>query len=214
MPKKVKIERESPEEQDTAVEIEYLPDPAEKEDDRGDRKTGKGPAGEKALRSKLQKKEEEIKMLKNEVEGLKEDYLRMAAEKDNLRKRLEREKDDFFRYALSDLLKEFLAVLDNFERALHSHKTDEGESLIQGLELIYKQFMDVLKRQGVSPIEKKDNTFDPRVEQAFMTEESDEVDEPTVGEEYQKGYMLHDRLLRPALVKVVLPAKKQAEEDK
>ena len=164
-------------------------------------------AADKALKAKLKKREDEIKQLREDAEDLKNDFLRLAAEKDNLRKRLEREKSDYFQFALSDVLKEFLTVLDNFERALASGNREDCDSLREGIELIYKQYLDLLKKQGVQPIVCEDTAFDPRIQQAFMTEESEEVDEPTVGEEFQKGYMHHERLLRPSLVKVFLPKK-------
>ena len=111
------------------------------------------------------------------------------------------------------MLKEFLMVLDNFERALESKNREDRGSLRKGIELIYKQYQDLLKKQGVQPIVRDDASFDPRIQQAFMTEESDEVDEPTVGEEFQKGYIHHERLLRPALVKVLLPKKRPGKEE-
>jgi molecular chaperone GrpE len=73
--------------------------------------------------------------------------------------------------------------------------------------MIYKQYKDLLMKQGVKPIEIKEKKFDPHLHQAFMTEESEDVEEPEVAEELQKGYTLHNRLLRPALVKVVVPKK-------
>ena len=145
-----------------------------------------------------------------EVKNMRDEYMRAVADKDNLRKRLEREKTDFFQFALSDLLKEFLEILDNFERALGSEQED-SQSLRSGIELIYKQILDLLKKQGVIPIIHEDKVFDPQFHQAFMSQDSEDVTEPTIGEEFQKGYMLHDRLLRPALVKVLLPIKKKEE---
>ncbi len=100
-----------------------------------------------------------------------------------------------------------MVILDNFERALSHEQKDDCQSLREGVELIYKQLLDVLKRQGVEPIEIEDEKFDPRIQQAFITEESSEISEPTVSEELQKGYRLHDRLLRPSMVKVLMPKK-------
>jgi molecular chaperone GrpE len=166
----------------------------------------KGDAGAE-LRAKLKKKEAEIKKLRKEFKSIKELYLRIAAEKDNLRKRLEREKTDYFQFALSEILKEFLSVLDNFERALGNEVHSDCKGFQDGIEMIYKQYMDVIKKQGVEPIEIEEGKFDPRHHQAFITEESDSVTEPEVSEELQKGYLLHERLLRPSLVKVLLPKK-------
>lgn len=213
MPKTIKIEKpkELKKSPDEEVEIEFLNREGENlkkqplQDAAGDMED-EGDVGKK-LRVKLKKKESEIRKLCKEVKSIKEQYLRMAAEKDNLRKRLEREKNDYFQYALSESLKEFLAVLDNFERALGSEVHSDCKGFQEGIEMIYKQYMNVLKKQGVEPIEIEEGEFDPRRQQAFITEESDSVTEPEVSEELQKGYLLHERLLRPSLVKVLVPKK-------
>ncbi len=212
MTKKIETEQDIQEGQERDIEIEFLTDTAKGAKKKGTASTAKKAVADKALKAKLKKKEEELKELKKAQEDLRDEFLRLAAEKDNLRKRLEREKNDYFQFALSDVLKEFLAVLDNFERALESEKGEGGESLREGIEMIYKQYLDLLKKQGVHPIINEDSVFDPRIQQAFMTEESDEIEEPTVGEEFQRGYMHHDRLLRPALVKVLLPKKAEEQE--
>ena len=162
----------------------------------------------KILKDKLNKLESEIKLLKTENEKLKEEYLRKIAEMENLRKRLEREKSEFYQYALSELLIELFDVLDNLERALETQSKGNGKSFREGIEMIYKQYQDLLMKQGVKPIEIKEKKFDPHLHQAFMTEESEDVEEPEVSEELQKGYTLHNRLLRPALVKVLVPKKR------
>ena len=160
----------------------------------------------KTLKNKLSKKEKEIKLFKKEQEESKDKYLRLAAEMDNLRKRIEKEKEDHYQYALSEFMKELLVVLDNFERALES-EGDDGKSFREGMRLIHKQYMDLLMKKGLRPIELQNKKFDPNLHQAFVTEESEEVEEPMIGEEYQKGYSLHERLIRPALVKVIVPKK-------
>jgi molecular chaperone GrpE len=161
----------------------------------------------KILKDKLNKQESENKLLKTENKKLKEEYLRKIAEMENLRKRVEREKGEFYQYALSELLKELFDVLDNFERALETQNKGNGKSLREGIEMIYKQYQDLLMKQGVKPIEIKEKKFDPHLHQAFITEESEDVEEPEVVEELQRGYTLHNRLLRPALVKVAVPKK-------
>ena len=162
---------------------------------------------EKALKNKIKKKDAEIKHLKKEVGELKSEYLRQLADKENLRKRLEREKSEYYQSALNEILTEFLNVLDNFERALQSDTLDTEEGFREGVEMIYKMFVSVLNKQGVQPIDIKNTKFDPRFHQAFSTEESSDVNEPMVADEYQKGYTLNGRLLRPSLVKVVVPKK-------
>ncbi|MCJ7579803.1 MAG: nucleotide exchange factor GrpE [Candidatus Aminicenantes bacterium] len=161
----------------------------------------------KGLKNKIKKKDTEIKHLKMEIGEFKAEYLRQLADKENLRKRREREKTEYYQSALSDILIEFLSVLDNFERALKSDTSDTEESFREGVEMIHKMFVSVLDKQGIQHIEIKNAKFDPRFHQAFSSEESSDVKEPMVGEEYQKGYTLHDRLLRPSLVKVVVPRK-------
>ena len=129
---------------------------------------------------------------------------------ENLRKRFEREKTEFQQYALSDVMLELLAIGDNFERALRSEPSDaDGKIFREGIELILRMFQSLLTKHGVRPIVIENGAFDPSFHHAMMVEESDQVEEPTVAEELQKGYLLHDRLLRPTLVKVLVPKKGQ-----
>ncbi|MCK7484055.1 MAG: nucleotide exchange factor GrpE [Candidatus Moduliflexus flocculans] len=129
---------------------------------------------------------------------------------ENLRKRFDRERTEFQQYALSGLLLELLDVNDNFERALQSASAGgEGKTFREGVELIFRMFQSLLAKNGVRPIELKDRAFDPNFHHAMTVEESEEVREPEVVEELQKGYMHHDRLLRPALVRVRVPKKGQ-----
>lgn len=140
--------------------------------------------------------------LRQENQDLKNRYLRTLADFDNLRKRTEREKADFFRYATSAVLKDLLPVLDNFDRAMeHSQADDEFH---KGVELIYKQLYDVLYKHGLRPIDEVGAHFDPNIHEAVVREEDASVPSHTVTAILQKGYFLHDRLLRPALVKVAV----------
>ncbi len=204
-----------------AEEIEYLPDgagpgtpkapegggpvsgepapPASPEKDQG--------AGTKHLKDKLKKREAEIRHLKKEMEDLKDQYVRKLADTENLRKRLEREKSEYLQFALSEVLLEFLGILDNFERALQSAGEADGKTFREGVELIYRMTQNFLVKRGVQPIEVKDGAFDPALHHAVAVEESAEVAEPRVTEVMQKGYLLHNRLLRPSLVKVAVPKK-------
>lgn len=208
-------EKESAESQpatETGDEVEFIAVQPEEEGQPGDVKLKPSePAAEetKGLKSKLKKKEAEIKALKKEVDQLRDKYLRALAEMDNLRKRLEREKIEFRNYALFDFLREFLVILDNFERALQSYDQTDGKTFREGVEMIYRLTMDLLLKKGVVPIEVKDKRFDPARHQAVMTEESEEVEEPEVAEELQRGYLHHERLLRPTMVKVIIPKKKE-----
>ena len=159
----------------------------------------------------IRKLEEEKERLEKENAELLNKYLRKLADFDNYKKRLEREKQEYYIYALADFLRELLPIVDNFERAL---STTEGdlETFKMGVELIYKQLINLLTKEGVREVEIGEK-FDPNVAQAIDREESEEVEEPKVAQVLQKGYFLGERLLRPALVKVLVPAKKEKEED-
>jgi len=149
---------------------------------------------------------EEIASLKKENLEWKDKALRTLADTDNLRKRLEREKNEFFQFALTDILKDVLMVLDNLERALHADDSSRS-GFREGIELIRKQILDLVAKRGVTPIERPDGHFDPTIHQALLTEEAEGIEEPMIEKELQKGYLLNDRLLRPALVKVLIPKK-------
>ncbi|MCJ7682230.1 MAG: nucleotide exchange factor GrpE [Candidatus Aminicenantes bacterium] len=184
--------------QDDDMEIEYLTAASEEDDKIQEKKRS-------ALIKKLKK---DVEALSAKNQKIREEYLRQMADKENLRKRLEKEKKDYFQYALGELIKEFLVILDNLERALASAGSPETEKgLKEGVEMILKQFQGLLTRQGVVPIDVSDKEFNPHIHQAFMTEESDDVDEMLIKEELQKGYKIHDRLLRPTMVKVAVPKK-------
>ena len=133
---------------------------------------------------------------------LKDRYLRTLADFENFRKRSEREKSDFFKYALAGLMRELLPVLDNFDRAL-DHAA-EGDDFHRGLLLVYKQMFDTLTKHGLRPIDESNVPFDPKIHEAVVREEDPSVPSHTVIAVLQKGYFLHDRLLRPAMVKVAV----------
>jgi molecular chaperone GrpE len=188
-----------------AGEVPESPAPAKKEPEEKPHAEGS-----RQLKEKLKKKEAELKGLKKELDDLKEAHLRRLADMENLRKRFEREKTEFQQYALNSLMLELLDIGDNFERALQSAGSEtDGKTFRDGVELIFRMFQSLLTRQGVRPIVLESRVFDPNFHHAMTVEESDQVTEPTVAEELQKGYMLHDRLLRPALVKVLVPKKGQ-----
>ncbi|HUP45665.1 MAG TPA: nucleotide exchange factor GrpE [Thermoanaerobaculia bacterium] len=137
-------------------------------------------------------------------------YMRTLADFENFRKRIEREKAEYFKYALAGTFKDFLPVLDNFDRAL-AH-AEEGDDFHKGVLLIYKQLFDILKKAGLRPIEEQGVAFDPNVHEAVIREENPEVSNQTVIDVMQKGYFLHDRLLRPALVKVAVGGPERGDD--
>ena len=142
--------------------------------------------------------------LTQEKTSLYDQLLRRQAEFDNYRKRVEREKSEIYQRARAEVLLEFLPVLDNFERALSSLEMSEGDakSMQHGIELIHKQFNDALVKFGLQPVESVGQAFDPNLHEAVTIEPTEEHEENMVLEEFQRGYKLGDRLLRPAKVKV------------
>jgi len=141
---------------------------------------------------------------------LQDRVLRTLADFENFRKRSEREKQDFFKYALASTIKDLLPVLDNFDRALEH--AEEGDEFHKGVLLIYKQLFESLQRHGVTPINEAGVRFDPNIHEGVVREEDPSVPNHTVVAILQKGYFLHDRLLRPALVKVAVGGPEEAAE--
>ncbi len=138
-----------------------------------------------------------------EAAGARDRMLRALAEVENDRKRLDREKKDYLRFANEGLVSELLPVLDNFDRALKTpSSSSEDDSYRQGVEMIYRQLKSVLEKQGLKEIKAEGQPFDPFFHEAVQEEETDEYPEGTVLEELQKGYLFQGRLLRPTVVKV------------
>ena len=138
----------------------------------------------------------------DELREARDRYLRTLADFENYRKRADREKTEFFKYALAGTLKDLLPVLDNFDRGLEH--ADQGDEFHKGMLLIYKQLYDVLQKHGLKPIDEGGVHFDPNIHEAVVREDDPSVPSHTVVAILQKGYFLHDRLLRPALVKVAV----------
>ena len=144
----------------------------------------------------------DVEALKAERDALQDRLLRTAAEFDNYRKRIDRERRDQSESAAAGLLAEVLPVVDNLERALQAPAGPGAAGYRAGVELIHRQLLDLLRKRGVTPIEALGTDFDPRFHQAVSQETSDAHRDGEVMEEMQRGYMLGDRLLRPAMVKV------------
>ena len=145
--------------------------------------------------------------------GDRERVLRLQAEFENFKRRVEREKEDFYRHATSGLVGQLLPVVDNFERALlHADEDPRGSGpFLDGVRLIHKQLFEVLTRHGLCAVETVGRPFDPEVHEAVATEESTTVPANTVLAEFQAGYLFHGRLLRPAMVKVSAAPGNQVE---
>ena len=146
----------------------------------------------------------EIAALQAELADLRDRSVRTLADFENYRRRSEKERDDLRRFAIADVLRDFLPVVDNLQRALTAGGAVEDLKL--GVELTLRQFQDLLRQRGVIEVPAVGSAFDPTVHEAVAREEDASVQAPTVTAELQRGYTLHGRLLRPALVKVAMPA--------
>ncbi|WP_339222741.1 nucleotide exchange factor GrpE [Paenibacillus sp. FSL W7-1332] len=145
----------------------------------------------------------ELEKLQAEVLEHQQRTLRVQADFDNFRRRTQKEKEDLGKYASSKLITELLPVIDNFERALQaSEENPEFESFSKGVSMIFRQLESVLATEGLTAMKSVGEPFNPEYHQAIMQVESDEYEEGIVVEEVQKGYMLKDKVLRPAMVKV------------
>jgi molecular chaperone GrpE len=141
---------------------------------------------------------------RDELAAMREKYLRALADFDNYRKRIERERGEAARTAMIEPLRGFLGVVDNLDRALRAGGS--LDDLKAGVEMILRQTGDLLRRLGVEEVEALGRPFDPSVHEAVVRYEDSAVDEQTVSEEFQKGYLYQGRLLRPAMVKVAVPS--------
>ncbi len=145
---------------------------------------------------------DELPAALEEKQSLQDRLLRTAAEFDNYRKRVERERRELTDYAASDVLYDLLPIVDDLERALEAKPDADAEIYRQGVDLILKQMHDLLRKRGVTPVEALGTDFDPNFHQAVMHDASAEHREGEVMQELRRGYMLRNRLLRPAMVKV------------
>jgi len=160
-----------------------------------------------SLRQQLESKETEAK-------NYYERFLRQAAELENYKKRSARERDDAIRYANESLLKDLLPVVDNLERAIaHASGGGNGKPLVEGVEMVLRGLADVLTKHGAMPILAQGQPFDPTKHEAMTQVETDDHEPNSVVEELHKGYMLRDRLLRPALVSVAKAVKTREKKN-
>jgi molecular chaperone GrpE len=169
----------------------------------GDRQTAAAPAA-----AATASPEDEVVKLRREVADLRDRSMRTLADFDNFRKRNERERQDLKKYALAETLRDLLGVIDNLELALSAAGATAGtaaDDLKRGVEMIHRQMLDFLRSHGAKEIAALGQPFDPTVHEAVSREEDPTVKTPTVTGEMRRGYFLHDRLLRPAMVKVSVP---------
>jgi molecular chaperone GrpE len=147
--------------------------------------------------------QQENNQLKQQLEEEENRYLRLQADFDNFRRRSRLDAEAAQKYRAQSLVADILPALDNFERALQVNTADEQtKSVLQGVEMVYRQLVEALQKEGVEAIESVGKTFDPYEHQAVMQVEDDEYEPNTVVEELQKGYKLKDKIIRPAMVKV------------
>ena len=186
--------KEASEDEEVSDNEEEEPDEEQEPDEEDeDKKSGKKLFGKK---NKKDKKDEKI-------EELTDRLTRQMAEFDNFRKRTEKEKSQMYEIGAKDIIEKMLPVVDNFERGLDAVKEeDKDDPFIQGMEMVYKQLMTVLGELGVKPIEAVGKEFDPNLHNAVMHVEDENFGENIIAEEFQKGYMYRDSVVRHSMVKV------------
>ncbi len=148
--------------------------------------------------------DDEVEQLRAEVADLRDRSARTLADFDNFRKRSDKERDEERRFATADVFRELLPVIDNLERAVSAQGSEQD--LKVGVELILRQIQELLATSGVERVAAMGEVFDPQFHDAVSRHEDDSIDNPMVSEELQSGYTMHGRLLRPAVVKVAMPA--------
>jgi molecular chaperone GrpE len=159
--------------------------------------------------------ESRIKILEAETIDLKDKLLRKQADFENFRKRMLRERDEAARYANGALLSDLISVIDDFERAIRSaEESKDFAGFLTGISMVEKQLVELLEtRWGLKRFASVGEGFDPNKHEAVLKVEGPADAKPTVVEDFQKGYYLHDRVLRPAKVKVMVPAVVKTEEE-
>jgi molecular chaperone GrpE len=156
-----------------------------------------------ATGQKSPSQEKDIASLEAALESEKDRFMRLSAEFDNYRKRKQREIDEFRKFANETVFKQFLSVVDNLERAIVSAETNKDpDSLLEGVKMTHKEILKVFQDFNVKTVKAENQSFDPNFHQAVTQKETDEVPENTITDVLQTGYLLHDRLIRPAMVVV------------
>lgn len=156
-----------------------------------------------SLLSARKELEEALEQTRKEAGNLRDQWMRTAADLENYRKRAAKEKDDIAKYGIEKLLKDFLPIFDDLERASTAHGAGSSEQLLGGVRLVQKKFLSTLEKHGVTSFDAKGEAFNPERHEAVQQIRSP-TPEGAVAEELQRGFLIHDRLLRPALVAVSL----------
>ena len=201
--KEVNINKDSPVIEDQTIEDKELLDEISNKINTED------------LKNTISNTDARLEQLEKEHETLKGQYVRIAADFDNFRKRQSRDQDDLKIQLVSKALTAILPIVDNFERARQQLKpeTDEAQTLHRSYQGLYKQLVEVLKQQGVAPMRVVGQQFDPNLHEAVLREPSEEFNEDDITEELQRGYHLEGKVLRHALVKVSMgPGQQNSQE--
>lgn len=154
-----------------------------------------------------------LEQKQQELDQLHDRYLRLLADFENYRRRTRQEAEELRRTACERLLRELLPLLDNFERALASFKDSVPEKVAAGVEMIFRQLLNILNQEGVEPLESVGQPFDPCFHEAFAQLPTADYPEGTVAGEVQRGYLLRGKVLRPALVQVAVKPEETPKED-
>ena len=155
------------------------------------------------IEADIDPKDEEIQQLKNNVQEEEEKYLRLYAEFENYKRRIQKENQTMKAYKAQDVLNDILPTIDNIERALQIEGEDEQfKSLQKGVEMVYESLLNALKNNGLEKIEAEGQQFDPNVHQAVVQDDNPDYESGQVTQELQTGYKLKERVLRPSMVKV------------
>lgn len=171
-----------------------------------------GPAG--AEKAGVSAEQGALQLAEQKAKENYDKFLRVYAEFENYKKRMDKEKSEFIKYANEGMIKDLLVVLDNLERAAEQARNDEqAEGIVLGVEMVLKLFKDILEKHGLREMKAMGEHFDPRLHDAVIHEVVDDHEENMVIEEFQKGYVLKERLIRPAMVKVSKRSNKNAEAD-
>lgn len=184
-----------------AIEESQTEEPQEKDSVPDD---GKAVSAEKKEKRFGKKKDKATQKLEEKIAGLEDQRVRQLAEFENFRKRSEKEKSQMFETGAKSVVEKILPVIDNFERGLAGVPAEEKDApFVQGVELVYKQFVTALEELGVKPIDAVGKEFDPALHNAVMAVDDDTLESGTIAEEMQKGYMYKESVVRHSMVKVV-----------
>ena len=185
---------------DTAPEMEEMVTEETVTQEAADKKNAKkAEKKDKEAKQKIEALEQDLEKARADKKEIEDRYLRVLAEYDNFKKRSSKEKDEAYFHAKSDMIKKLLPVFDNFDRA---QKYSSAEDYTQGVDMIIRQFFDILEGMDVKEIAKEGDEFDPTFHEAVFREDKEGVPENTITEVLQKGYAVGDKVIRYAMVKV------------